>query len=94
MVAAWLRASAAMALDSLLRFVLRSVVIQPPGQFPGIASTGKELETIANLGKSEGRSPEPFAVRAVWPGPGRIVRLSSKRKPKIFHAARHAGNEP
>jgi hypothetical protein len=91
MVAAWLRTSAAMALDSLLRFLLRPAFIQPPGQFPGLASIGEELGTIAHPRESEVRPPEPFPIRAVRPGssPG-----PAKRSPKIFHAARHAGNEP
>ena len=96
MVAAWLWVSAAMGLDSILRFVLRPAVIQPPGQFPGLASIGEELGTIARPRESEGRPPEPFSIRAVRPSPGRgrVDRLPSKRTLKIFHAARHAGNEP
>ena len=91
MVAAWLRASAAMALDSLLRLVLRPAVIQPPRQFPGLASISEELGTIAHPKQDEGRPAEPFAIRAVRPGPSpRPV----KRTLKIFHAARHGGNEP
>jgi hypothetical protein len=94
MVAAWLWACVAMAIESMLRFAPRpgsTVMIRSPRQSLGVASTNEESGTIPLRRKGTEDSRGPSSIRAVRPNrsASRLEPLPSKRGLKIFHAARH-----
>jgi hypothetical protein len=94
MVAAWLWAFVTMGIESMLRFAPGpgdTVMIRPPGQPPGVASTNEESGTIPHRRKGTGDFRGPSSIRAVRPNrsASRLEPLPSKRGLKIFHAARH-----